>query len=90
VAADNKCVGASATDCTDEEMAKNDIYLWKQEIARAFPGGTATGTIDYTAGATTSDPPTYKITVQWKEQGRNSSETSLTQSYALQIQVPET
>ncbi len=88
-ATDNKCVGASAVDCTADEMAKNDIYLWKQEIARAFPGGTATGTIAYTAGAGVEDPATYKITIQWKEQGRNSTETSLAQSYVLEINVPE-
>jgi type IV pilus assembly protein PilV len=87
-AADNLCVGASSIVCTPEQMAKNDIYLWKQEIASAFPGGNASGSIDFEPGETSRDPATYTITVQWKEQGRNSSESAESLSYELQIQVP--
>jgi len=87
-ATDNKCVGPSSISCTADEMAKNDVYLWQQEIAGAFPGGAATGSIAYTAPTKAADPAIYDITIQWKEQGRNASEASETLSYVLRIQVP--
>jgi len=69
-------------------MAKNDVYLWKQEIAKAFPGGGAVGTITYTAPATALDPAQYSVKVTWKEQGRKTGENSQDLFYKLDIQVP--
>lgn len=87
-AADNLCVGAAAVNCTPQQMAANDIYLWRRQLATVFPGGTATATIAYVAGASPTLPSTYTITVTWSEQGQKAGETASTQQYVMQIQAP--
>jgi type IV pilus assembly protein PilV len=88
VAADDKCTGASAVSCTPTEMAANDVYLWKRQIANAFPGGTASGTITYVPGTSALDPSTYTITIAWSEQAQSSAETAADRSYVLVMQSP--
>ena len=87
-ATDDKCVGESSVTCSADEMAKNDVWLWRREIAQAFPGGSAAGTIAYNAGSSSVAPSTYIIRIEWKEQTRKKSEPYERQEYSLQIQVP--
>lgn len=56
----NNCVGG-AVDCTEAEMAANDIYLWQQEAADSIPNGAVTVTVD------ANTPPNYTISVTWDE-----------------------
>jgi type IV pilus assembly protein PilV len=88
VAADDKCVGESSVTCSAEEMAKNDVWLWRQQIARAFPGGTAMGTIGYSGGSSPIAPSTYTIQVTWKDRPRSNGELYEPQEYRLEIQAP--
>ncbi len=58
--ANNNCVDGGV-DCTPEQMAANDKFLWDQQAADTLPNGTVTVVYDATM------PPTYEITVQWTE-----------------------
>jgi type IV pilus assembly protein PilV len=82
---DNSCAGQAlgSVKCSATEMAQNDIYLWQQQIATAFPGGTATGTIAFAAGASPTLPATYTITVTWSEAG-----TTDKSAYTMVVQAP--
>jgi len=66
-AANNNCAGGAlgATNCSPAQMAANDLFLWQRQIAAAWPGGTATSSVVYTAGT----PATYTITINWQEPG---------------------
>jgi len=61
--ANNNCV-AAGIDCTNLEMADNDIFLWQQQAADYLPGGSVA--IVFDNGVI---PPTYEITVTWNEPG---------------------
>jgi type IV pilus assembly protein PilV len=87
-ATDDKCVGESSVTCSADEMARNDVWLWRQQIAQAFPGGTARGTIGSRAGSSSVAPSTYTIQIAWNERARNSSERYEPQEYRLEIQAP--
>lgn len=87
VASDDKCVGESSVTCSPEEMAKNDVLLWRRQIARIFPGGNAVGTIAYQAGSSAVAPSTYTIRIKWGERARNSNELYEPLEYRLDIQT---
>ena len=57
------CV-AAATNCTRDEMAANDIYLWNQQAQNTMPNGSVA--VVFNNGVA---PPTYQITVTWTEPG---------------------
>ena len=59
----NNCVDGGI-DCTNLEMAANDIFLWQQQAAAYLPGGTVG--IVFDNGVV---PPTYEITITWNEPG---------------------
>jgi type IV pilus assembly protein PilV len=65
----NNCV-AGGVDCTPDEMAQNDIFLWEQQAADTLPTGTVTIVFN-----NAPVPPTYQITVQWNEPGQVLSYT---------------
>jgi type IV pilus assembly protein PilV len=64
---DNNCVDGGV-DCTPQEMAANDIFLWDQQAADTLPNGTVTVVFDNAVL-----PPTYEITIAWTEPGENLS-----------------
>jgi type IV pilus assembly protein PilV len=68
-------------DCAPADMAAHDVYTWNRQIQALLPEGK--GTIAYTDG----DPPTYTITLSWREIGRASSDG--TAAYATAVQIPE-
>jgi len=70
-----------SNNCSPEDMAANDRYLWEQQIEELLPGKADTPKIEYTAGAA-SEPDTYTITLDWREP--NSDEVL---RYALTMQV---
>ena len=58
---DNSCVDGGL-DCTPDEMAQNDIFVWSQQAQDTLPAGQVI--IVFNGGVV---PPTYQITVQWNE-----------------------
>ena len=61
--ANNNCV-SGGIDCTNVQMAANDIFLWQQQAAEYLPGGNVG--IVFDNGVI---PPSYEITVTWNEPG---------------------
>jgi type IV pilus assembly protein PilV len=60
--ADNGCV-ATGVDCSADEMAFHDTFLWKQQAGNTLPGGGVTVSYEDVT------PPRYTITVSWEEPG---------------------
>ncbi len=74
---DNSCVDGGL-DCTRDEMAQNDIFVWNQQAQDTLPAGQVI--IVFNGGVV---PPTYQITIQWNEpDGINPIRT-----YVIQIPV---
>ena len=61
--ANNNCVDGGI-DCTEGEMAANDIFLWDQQAATTLPNGQVN--VVFNNGVF---PPTYQITITWTEPG---------------------
>ncbi len=59
----NNCV-AGNVDCDPEQMAANDIDLWKTQADGMLPDGDVAITYDDNV-----NPPTYEIVVSWSEAG---------------------
>lgn len=79
----NNCFGAVATvDCTPEQMAQNDLWLWNTQIGQLLPSASGTVVVN---GA--SAPYTYTITVSWFEQGSVTSDVNTAQTYVLTLQI---
>ena len=65
----NDCVAANI-DCDVVEMARNDVWLWKQQAGNTLPGSAPTGGGDVAVNFDdTVVPPVYTITVSWEEPG---------------------
>jgi type IV pilus assembly protein PilV len=60
---DDRCI-ADAVDCTPDEIAAYDIFLWEDQADETLPEGDVT--IVYSNAAV---PSTYEVTVTWKEAG---------------------
>lgn len=61
--ANNNCV-AGGIECTDDEMAANDIFLWLEQADQTLPDGDVD--VVYNNAAV---PSTYAVTVTWSEAG---------------------
>jgi len=70
--------GSGGVDCTPEQMAAHDLFVWQAQLARVLPDGT--GSVAYNGAA---NPPTYTISVSWTEP------TEGTLTHSVTIQVPE-
>ncbi len=80
--ADNNCFGAGAVDCSPQQMAQSDLFLWNTQLAQILPSGTGTVVV---AGA--AAPYAYTITVTWFEQGSDTATANTAQTYTLQMQI---
>ncbi len=76
----NNCVLGNV-DCDPEEMAANDIDLWKIQADDMLPNGDVTVTY---AGGVGVVPSTYTIVVSWDEAGADTPPT-----YTIVIPVRE-
>ncbi len=65
VGADNGCVN-TANNCSETQMAANDIFLWDAQVGESLPNGDVTVTFDDTA-----TPPEYTIRIDWDEPGED-------------------
>ncbi len=79
---DNNCFGTAAVDCTPQQMAESDLFLWNTQLAQILPSGTGTVVV---VGA--SAPYTYTITLTWFEQGSDTTAAGTAQTYTLQMQI---
>ncbi|MCB1845235.1 MAG: type IV pilus modification protein PilV [Halioglobus sp.] len=68
-AANNGCVNGGV-NCTPQEMAANDIFVWDQQALDTLPNGNITVVMNNGVA-----PPTYQITVSWDEPGENLNYT---------------
>lgn len=59
------CV-AGGVDCTPEEMAAHDKFLWDQQANQTLPTGDVT--VAYNNAAV---PSVYTVTITWSEAGQN-------------------
>jgi type IV pilus assembly protein PilV len=66
-AVDNNCGPGGGVDCTPAQMASHDLFLWDQQITAQLPTGQ--WFVQFAAGATPDDAPTYTIRVSWQEAG---------------------
>ena len=72
-------------DCTREQMAANDLFVWQKQIDDLLPGEEPNGRVQYTAGTATT-PDNYTITVTWAEaEGGGNIDGDL--RYVLTMQV---
>lgn len=64
--ADNGCSASAGAglDCTPEQMAAHDVFLWNRNVRADLPGGA--GRIRVDAG---SDPVGYRLEIAWEEPG---------------------
>lgn len=83
----NTCVVDSTTapssQCTADQMATYDVYLWGKQVISTLPGFKDMQ-ISVTA-ATATTPPFYTIALDWTEPS-----TGATYSHSLQVQVSNT
>jgi type IV pilus assembly protein PilV len=68
--AEHVCSGV--TDCSQEDMAANDLFTWRKQVRALLPGN-ATGIVAYTPAAG-DVPDDYTITVSWKEANRGKGQ----------------
>lgn len=81
-AANNNCYGAGSVDCPPKQMAANDLLVWQQQVAAILPSGN--GTLNVVAGAATTDPYTYTITITWLGAGDSAASPP---SYVMTLQI---
>lgn len=62
---DSQC-NTDGSNCTDEEMASHDIFLWRNVARNALPGGSVSIAYD-----SASAPPRYSIAIAWDEPGED-------------------
>lgn len=77
--AKHNCVGqtGAAANCTQVELAEDDLAWWRETVLAALPGSTPD--VQYFASAGGGRPDRYLISVQWTEPG-NPPENYLYQS----------
>jgi type IV pilus assembly protein PilV len=80
-AADHDCdlpTANGGVDCSPEEMAANDLFVWQANIARTLPGGL--GVVEVDTGAS---PTRYGVTVSWDEPSQDEPV-----SFSFDFQLP--
>jgi type IV pilus assembly protein PilV len=89
VGAEKDCMGIDK-NCSQEDMAANDVFLWQQQIDLLLPGNPQ-GTVDYAVPTAADAPDNYTITVSWKEAGADTEaddeDADGRLSYTLTMQV---
>jgi type IV pilus assembly protein PilV len=68
--------GGGGVNCSPQDMAQHDRFMWSREVTRRLPNGV--GTVNVAVGT----PTTYTIQVSWAETGLG------TISEQMVVQVP--
>jgi type IV pilus assembly protein PilV len=63
-AANNNCVNGGV-NCTPQQLAADDLFVWNLQVINALPAGSWTVT-----GSGATAPFNYVITVNWSEPGQ--------------------
>jgi type IV pilus assembly protein PilV len=69
--ADKGCSGTS-TECSEVELAQDDVYWWKKNLKAGLPGA-ATTVVTVTPAVAPSNMATVKIDVTWNERDTDSA-----------------
>ncbi len=70
--ANNNCI-AMGINCSNLQMAAQDIFGWDQQAVDTLPNGDVTITFDNTV-----NPPVYTIAITWDEPGQSQNYTVAT------------
>ncbi len=70
--ANNNCI-AMGINCSNVQMAAQDIFGWDQQAVDTLPNGDVTITFDNTV-----NPPVYTIAITWDEPGQSQNYTVAT------------
>ena len=79
VGADNDCIDG-ATNCSNTQMAAQDILQWQEQADATLPNGAVTIGFDNTV-----NPPVYTIAITWNEPMLNPNQQP---SYTIIIPMP--
>ena len=79
----HSCSGTN--ECTDVQLAQDDVFWWEQNLTAGLPGA-ATTTVTYTAAVAPSRMATVNITVNWKERNKNAA-GSIDKSYTTTANI---
>ena len=63
VGANNNCDPGGGVNCTPDQMAAHDLWVWNNQVAQQLPNGA--GVVQYAPTV----PPTFTIQVTWQETG---------------------
>lgn len=81
--ADNGCTGTK--NCTEVELAQDDVYWWKQNLTAGLPSGVVTYVL-----VTAADPPsnmaTVMIILRWSERNKDATGSD-TKDYATTANI---
>ena len=69
--ADKGCSGTS-TECSEDDLAQDDVYWWKKNLKAGLPGA-ATTVVTVTPAVAPSNMATVKIDVTWSERDRDTA-----------------
>ena len=80
----------AAKNCTEVELAEDDVYWWGQNLTSGLPSSAAT-TVTVTAAVAPSKMATVNITVNWQERSKttvNAVNKSFTTSANICTEIP--
>ena len=80
---DNSCTGTK--NCTDAELAQDDIFWWKKNLKAGLPD-TATTTVTVVAAVAPSKMATATIEIKWQERSKDS-EAAIAKSYSTSTTI---
>lgn len=86
--ADNDCTGN--TNCTDIQLAQDDVYWWAQNLKAGLPGA-ATTAVNVTPAVAPSRMATVTVTVNWNERNQDAAGSvarSYTTTAAICTEIP--
>jgi len=83
---DNSCNGT--TICTDVQLAQDDIFWWKKNLAEGVAGlpAGATTTVTYTPATAPSKMATVQIDVNWDERDKDNG-GGVTKTYSTTADI---
>ncbi len=79
----NGCTGT--VDCSEAQLAQDDVYWWKENLKAGLPG-TVTTAVTVTAAVAPSKMATVKIDVGWKER-KKDAQTSIDKTYSTTANI---
>jgi type IV pilus assembly protein PilV len=79
----NGCTGTK--ECTDVELAQDDVFWWKTNMKAGLPGAATTAVV-YTPAVPPSKLATVNITINWDERDKDSS-SSVSKSYSTTANI---